>query len=133
MAESTADVVVVAAGRSSRMGGVDKMTALIGGRPLLDWTLAAFADLGRIDRIVVVTAAQHVREVGNQAWLPARATVVAGGERRQESVASGVSEIVRRAPDADRIVLVHDGARPAPSAALVDRVIDGVARHGAAI
>jgi 2-C-methyl-D-erythritol 4-phosphate cytidylyltransferase / 2-C-methyl-D-erythritol 2,4-cyclodiphosphate synthase len=133
MAKTTADVIVVAAGRSSRMGGVDKMTALIDGRVLLDWTLAAFADLPRISRIVVVTTPPQVTDISNEPWLPGRATVVAGGDRRQESVASGVSEIVRQEPAADRIVLVHDGARPAPSAGLVERVIDGVERHGAAI
>jgi 2-C-methyl-D-erythritol 4-phosphate cytidylyltransferase/2-C-methyl-D-erythritol 2,4-cyclodiphosphate synthase len=53
--------------------------------------------------------------------------VVAGGSRRQDSVAAGV-----RAADAE-VVLVHDAARPLASAALADRVADAAARHGAAI
>ena len=133
MANPSADVVVVAAGRSSRMDGIDKIGAKIGGRPLLDWTLATFAGCARIERIVVVTAAERVDEVRAARWLPARATIVAGGTRRQESVAAGVDAIRAGVAADNRIVLVHDGARPAASGALVERVIDAVDAHGAAL
>ena len=46
-------------GASTRMGGIDKLTAPIGGRPLLAWTLAAFAASPRVERIVVVTPADR--------------------------------------------------------------------------
>ena len=52
----SADVVVVAAGGSTRMGGIYKITEPIAGRPLLDWTIDAFTNLGPIDRIVVVVS-----------------------------------------------------------------------------
>ena len=39
-----ADAIVVAAGASTRMGGPDKLAALVGGRPLLAWTLEAQGD-----------------------------------------------------------------------------------------
>jgi len=126
MANPSADAVVVAAGRSSRMDGIDKIGALIGGRPLLDWTLATLADCSRIERIVVVTAPDRVEEIRAVPWLPQRATVVAGGGRRQESVAAGVDAIRAGVATDNRIVLVHDGARPAASGALVERVIDAV-------
>jgi len=133
MANPSADAVVVAAGRSSRMDGIDKIGALIGGRPLLDWTLATLADCSRIERIVVVTAPERVDEIRAVPWLPQRATVVAGGGRRQESVAAGVDAIRAGVATDNRIVLVHDGARPAASGALVERVIDAVDAHGAAL
>ena len=133
MSESRADVVVVAAGRSSRMNGIDKLTAPIGGRPLLAWTLAAFADPERIGRIVVVAAPERVGELRAAPWLPPLATVVAGAERRQESVAAGVEELEAGGAAGDAIVLVHDGARPAASASLISAVIDAAAEHGAAI
>jgi 2-C-methyl-D-erythritol 4-phosphate cytidylyltransferase/2-C-methyl-D-erythritol 2,4-cyclodiphosphate synthase len=133
MTTPDADVVIVAAGRSTRMDGVDKLTAPIGGRPLVGWTLAAFANVPEIRRIVLVVAPERVRELAAQAWLPERTTVVAGGDRRQESVAAGIAEIERDAPAPDRVVLVHDGARPAVTAGLVARMIDAVETHGAAI
>ena len=129
----TADVIVVAAGASTRMGGIDKITEPIAGRPLLAWTLHAFDTLRPIDRIVVVVAPERVAEMSNATWMPSRAVVVAGGERRQESVAAGVAEIERRGAPEDRIVLVHDGARPAILALPIIRVIEATAVHGAAI
>jgi 2-C-methyl-D-erythritol 4-phosphate cytidylyltransferase / 2-C-methyl-D-erythritol 2,4-cyclodiphosphate synthase len=133
VSSSRADVVVVAAGRSSRMNGIDKLTAPIGGRPLLAWTLAAFTDPERIGRIVVVAAPERVIELRSADWLPPIATVVPGAERRQESVAAGVAELEARGTADDAIVLVHDGARPAAGSALISSVIDAAAAHGAAI
>jgi 2-C-methyl-D-erythritol 2,4-cyclodiphosphate synthase/2-C-methyl-D-erythritol 4-phosphate cytidylyltransferase len=65
--------------------------------------------------------------------MPSRAVVVAGGVRRQESVAAGVAEIERSGAPDDRIVLVHDGARPAIRTDAIIRVIEATAAHGAAI
>ena len=115
------------------MGGIDKITEPIAGRPLLAWTLHAFARLRPIDRIVVVVAPARVEELGGAAWLPARAVVVGGGDRRQESVAAGVAEIERGGAPEDRIILVHDGARPAIRTVPIVRVIEATAEFGAAI
>ena len=140
-----ADAIVVAAGRSSRMGGQDKLLAPIGGRPLLAWTLAALAGSPRVERIVVVAAPEQVEAFRTASWLPsAVAAVVAGGTRRQESVAVGFATLTalgtgRNADagadpaDDDRVVLVHDGARPVLTARLIEHVIEATARHGAAI
>ena len=89
---SRVDVVVVAAGASTRMGGLDKLREPVGGRPLLAWTLAALAAAPVVRRIVVVTAPERVAEVAGAAWLPTSVErVVAGGARRQDSVAAGVA------------------------------------------
>jgi 2-C-methyl-D-erythritol 4-phosphate cytidylyltransferase len=82
---SRVDAVVVAAGASSRMAGLDKLRAPVAGRPLLAWTLAAIAAARPVERIVVVAAPTRVAEVAGAAWLPAAVGgVVAGGVRRQE-------------------------------------------------
>jgi len=133
MSTPKADLVVVAAGASSRMGGHDKITASIGGRPLLDWTIGRFAVLRQIEQIVVVAQPDRVDEFRAATWMPSRVVVVPGGHRRQESVAAGVSELQRRGVDRDTVVLVHDGARPAVDPALITAVIDAAATHGAAI
>lgn len=129
----TADVVIVAAGSSTRMGGLDKLTAPLGGRPMLAWTVDAFAASPLIDLIVVVAAAARVGELRAAPWLPDRAIVVAGGARRQESVAAGVAELGLAAATDGRVILVHDGARPAVGPELIRRVIEATAEHGAAI
>lgn len=115
------------------MGGIDKLAAPIGGRPLLAWTLAALDARPAIERIVVVVAPERVAAVSAAGWLPAGATVVAGGGRRQESVAAGVAALEGLGAGDERIVLVHDGARPVVPAGLVDAVVGASGEHGAAI
>lgn len=136
-----ADVIVVAAGHSSRMGGADKLMAPIGGRPLLAWTLSALAEAPGVERIVVVAAADRVAGLRTASWLPpAVRAVVEGGARRHESVAAGFAALTELdavpgsgAGDDDRVVLVHDGARPVLADGLVEAVIRATGRHGAAI
>src|SRR3954451_10634264 len=114
------DAIVVAAGASRRMDGHDKLFHEVAGRPILAWSIDALAASGVVARIVVVTAAERVGAVRDAAWLdPTVSAVVAGGERRHESVAAGLAEL--DGAD-DRVVLVHDAARPLPSPALVAAV-----------
>src|SRR4051794_3599128 len=83
-----ADAIVLAAGVSERMGGPDKLMLEVAGLPLLAWTVRAAAMtrcvrrvivVARPDRVAALTRAPYLREVD--------ALVVAGGRRRQDSVA----------------------------------------------
>ena len=122
------------------MDGIDKLATTVHGRPLLAWSLDAIAGAPAVDRIVVVVAPQRLEEVAAAAWLPAKVVrVVAGGARRQESVAAGLAALDELDSGAgqkgqeDRVVLVHDGARPLVSPTLVGRIVVAAATHGAAI
>jgi 2-C-methyl-D-erythritol 4-phosphate cytidylyltransferase/2-C-methyl-D-erythritol 2,4-cyclodiphosphate synthase len=129
-----ADAVVVAAGRSERMGGADKLAADVGGRPLLAWTLHGLAASPIVDRIVLVVA-RDAASKPRPAWLPEKViAVVGGGARRQDSVRLGIAAIAAiPAGDEDRVVLIHDGARPIVDPALIERVAAAAHTHGAAI
>lgn len=110
------------------MDGIDKLTADLGGRPLLRWSVEAMAAASSVDRIIVVTAPDRVAAVSELPWLRALdVRVVPGGIRRQDSVAAGVREA------RSEVVLVHDGARPLVTPALVDAVAAAAAAGGAAI
>src|SRR5256885_11817917 len=89
----TAFGIVLAAGRSERMGGVDKVFAPLMGRPLLAWTLAAFKTCDDVDEVVLVTSADSV-ERGRalvREWSFRKVTqIVAGGASRQDSARAGV-------------------------------------------
>ena len=127
---------MVAAGASTRMDGVDKLLVTIGDRPLLAHAVGALAASDDVEAIVVVTTAERRDALVSGAWLPAdRVTFVEGGERRQDSVRAGFDALERAIPDPDgeRVVLVHDGARPLASTMLIADVIAAVERHGAAI
>ncbi len=126
--EPFADAVIVAAGSSQRMGGMDKLDELIGGRSVLQRSVEAMAAARSVRGIVVVTAPSRRADLARREWLSNDAwQVVSGGDRRQDSVAAGV-----HATTAD-VVLVHDAARPLVSSALVDAVAMAAREHGAAI
>ena len=96
------DAVVVAAGSSRRMGGGDKLAADLDGRSVLRWSVEAVAAAG-IDRIVIVVSSDRVAEIAAEPWLPESVVaVVAGGPRRQQSVAAGVAALSEPDPFVDR-------------------------------
>jgi len=128
MSEPFADAVVVAAGYSRRMGGIDKLRADLGGRPLLAWSVAAMRAAAAVRDVLVVANPDRVETLAAEPWLRALdVRVIAGGARRQDSVAAGV-----RAAAAE-VVLVHDGARPFVTPGLVDSVATTARDQGAAI
>jgi len=103
-------VVVVAAGSSTRMGGIDKQFAKINGTPVLAHTLLAFERSDVISKIVVVTSKEMVSKVQNLAdeYLISKITdVVVGADTRFGSVLCGLEKIKN-----EKYALIHDGARP---------------------
>lgn len=123
-----ADAIVLAAGTSERMGGVDKLMMSIAGMPLLAWTLRSVAAAASVRRIIVVARPDRLEELAAAPYVRALdAVVVAGGTRRQDSVANGVD--AGNAP----VVLIHDGARPLVTPELVDRVAAKAWTAGAAV
>jgi 2-C-methyl-D-erythritol 4-phosphate cytidylyltransferase len=123
--------VITAAGSSQRMGDVDKLFARLGGKPVLARVLDVFQSCDLIDRIVVVVNIQSLekcrRLVAEQAWSKV-ADVCPGGERRQDSVAVGLS----RLRDC-RWVVIHDGARPLVTEDLIRRGLAEAEETGAAV
>jgi 2-C-methyl-D-erythritol 4-phosphate cytidylyltransferase / 2-C-methyl-D-erythritol 2,4-cyclodiphosphate synthase len=118
------------------MDGLDKLEVDLGGRPLLAWSLAAVAASPEVGRVVVVASASRTRDLEAATWLPDKVVaVVPGGARRQESVHAGYVSLAGGddPPGPERVLLVHDGARPLVSPALVSAVARATAEHGAAI
>ena len=123
-------VILLAAGRSERMGGEDKLWADLHGEPVLAWSLRALARLEGVGGTVVVAPSarfETLRAFVDYADLgPMR--LVEGGPRRQDSVAAGIAV----APEA-RWYLVHDAARPLVSREMAARVLAAARKHGAAV
>jgi 2-C-methyl-D-erythritol 4-phosphate cytidylyltransferase/2-C-methyl-D-erythritol 2,4-cyclodiphosphate synthase len=106
--------VIVAAGRSTRMAGLDKQFALAGGRPLLAYTAAVFEKSPLISEFVIVLSAENLargRELAQaEGWTKLRG-FIEGGARRQDSVWQGLRAF-EEDPAAPGWVMIHDGARP---------------------
>ncbi|MCY3845994.1 MAG: 2-C-methyl-D-erythritol 4-phosphate cytidylyltransferase, partial [Acidobacteria bacterium] len=123
--------IVAAGGRGARVGGdVPKQFRRIGARTVLEHAVLPFARSERVTEVVVVLPPDPPGEAaaGLRAIDPALRIAV-GGARRQDSVAAGLSQVSAGAD----IVLVHDGARPFCSAALIARTVDAAAAWGAAV
>ena len=123
--------LVVAAGRGSRFGGaVPKQYLALGGTTVLRHAVATLREHARISEVLVVIRPEDRvlfdYTVAGLSMLPP----VAGGPTRQDSVRLGLEALAIHRPAR---VLIHDGARPFPDSALVDRVIDGLDRAPAAI
>lgn len=128
----TAVAVIVAAGSGERFGNSAKVLAPLLGRPLLAWTLDAFARSSKTTGIIIVVGPHTkapVRELVASGQWPMVIDVVAGGGSRQESMANGVAAV----PAGTDIVLVHDAARPLVESALIDASIYVAAQYGGAI
>ena len=131
MSNDLLGVVVVAAGRSTRMGGTDKTFTDVLGVPLIGHTLRRIAASDVVDRIVLVVAADSVPDgegVVRSLVIPKIAAVCAGGARRQDSVLAGLKAMGKR-----RWVAVHDGARPCVTGEVLERALAEVRVSGATI
>ncbi len=117
------DVVVVAAGSGTRMGGTDKSLLSVAGRPLLRWSLDVLEAHAAVRHVVLVTAADRVASYASLDWIPSKVRqIVAGGVTRAASVAAGLTAL-KVAPGATaNIIAVHDAARPGLTGELLDRL-----------
>ena len=129
-------VIIAAAGRGRRMGGpVPKQFLKIGGEPVLLKTLKAFEAAEEIDSIFIVTGEDHLdhcRDMAHNNGITKLAGVVKGGKERQDSVYNALGDVAESCPDTE-YVLIHDGARPFVSRAVVQNVLKGAASSGAAV
>jgi 2-C-methyl-D-erythritol 4-phosphate cytidylyltransferase/2-C-methyl-D-erythritol 2,4-cyclodiphosphate synthase len=123
--------IIAAGGRGARFGSErPKQLLLLGGRPILQRTIEAFAQSPTITDIVVALPADVLANPPRYLTSSMKPIeLVEGGARRQDSVASAFNRVERRA----ELVAIHDAARPLVSEAVIQRTVDAAIRHGAAI
>ena len=123
--------VVVAAGRSQRMG-FDKLLTPLAGQPLLLHTLERLLQTGLPQEVILVIRPGSEAEMAAViAPLRDQGTIrlVAGGELRQDSVRAGLRAIAA----SSQYVMVHDAARPFITRELIQVVLDAAKSTGAAV
>lgn len=131
-------VILPAAGIGTRMaagthGAAPKQFLSIGGVPVLARSLRAFLEVPRVDAVCVAVRASERERVEAQIQefaLGPRVHVVEGGDSRQESVGNALAALESADDD---LVLVHDAVRPLIDAATIERTIEAIEKHGAAI
>lgn len=104
-------VIIVAAGSSSRMKGINKLFLDIGGMPLVVKTLMAFEQSPHISKIILVTSEENIlklQRLCDEYKITKTSDITMGGENRFSSVLNGIEML----DCDDKKVLIHDAARP---------------------
>lgn len=124
--------IVLAAGSGKRMGTkVHKQYLLMGGKPVLYYSLRAFEDSRRIDEIILVCGAgeeEYCRqEIVEKYGLSKVCKIISGGAERYNSVWNGLRETK------DGYVYIHDGARPFVDGEMIERAYECVSEYHACV
>lgn len=121
--------VIVAAGSASRMGGIDKVMASLGGEPMIVHTVRAFQNCDAIREIVIVTREDLLVPIMSLCHDFSKVqAVIVGGDSRQASVARGIRALSEKV----KLVAVQDGARPLITCQVIDRTVRAAHTYGAA-
>ena len=129
---SGVSIVIVAAGRGSRMGQGDKLFMEVAGLPLVGHTWRRFDRFAGTAEIVIVTRGESRSLFENLAKRIAAAKpwrIVEGGAERQDSVWNGVNAT----DEASAVVAIQDGARPCTPLGSLGQAIDAAREMGAAV
>ncbi|MGO4907891.1 2-C-methyl-D-erythritol 4-phosphate cytidylyltransferase [Pseudorhodobacter sp. W20_MBD10_FR17] len=123
----TRAVIITAAGRGTRAGGdVPKQWQMLMGKPVLQHTIDAFRAMQMFSQIVVTL---HPDDDAFAATLGDGILRVLGADTRAKSVKNALEAIENQGLTS---VFIHDGARPFPSRAMIDRLCDALSRYKAA-
>lgn len=122
--------IILGAGSGDRMGGIDKILTEIAGLPSVLHSVNAFLEVGRFETTIVLANTENVGQLKYLTSGPEYQSVevVLGGIRRQDSVKIGLDQI-----KSSDFVMIHDGARPCVSSALIRRAITESENTDAAI
>jgi len=124
--------IIAAGGRGVRLGADrPKQFLEIGGRSILELSIAALAASERITEIVIALPQDHLDAQSKKlkGFVRTPLSFVAGGARRQDSVANAFAKASKQAD----VILIHDAARPFVTQQVIGRAIDAASVHGAAI
>ncbi|HOA00440.1 2-C-methyl-D-erythritol 4-phosphate cytidylyltransferase [Ruminococcus sp.] len=124
-------VVIVCAGNSTRMGGVNKILLPLGDRKVIGVTMQAFQACDSVSEIVIVAREDDIPAIqaeAEAAGITKLAACTTGGATRQESVINGIKKISKET----QLVAVHDGARPLVKPEHIEKVIKDASVFGGA-
>ena len=127
----TTSVIIVCAGNSTRMGGVNKILLPLGDRLVIGVTMQAFQKCESVSEIIIVareTDIPAIRAEAEAAGITKLKECTTGGDTRQASVINGVRCISK----GTELIAVHDGARPLVKPEHIERTIKDASVFGGA-
>ncbi len=125
------EVIIVGAGASTRMKGVNKLLLKINGETVIEKSIDAFQKIPSVERIVLVSSESNFSFFNEIADNYSKIfDVVKGGKERQDSVYNGLKALEKTE---DSVVMIHDGARPFISREVIEKVEKECDAYGAAV
>ena len=125
-------VIILSAGSSSRMNGINKQLSAVGDIPVVAMSMQRFERCERVGEIILAAPeaeCARYRSLAEKYGITKLKAVVSGGETRFLSVKSAL----RYVSDGAEYLAIHDGARPLIETREIDRVIADAEKYGAAI
>lgn len=125
-------VIIVAAGSSTRMNGVNKQLEKIGETPVFVMSALKFERSKKVGEIIIAAPADDTarfEKLARNFGVTKLAAVVAGGDSRMRSVRNALAAVSSKAD----FIAIHDGARPLIETEDIDRVISDAEKYNAAI
>ena len=124
--------IVLAAGSGKRMGTkVHKQYLLMGGKPVLYYSLRVFEDSRLIDEIILVCGAGEEdycrQQIVKKYGISKVSKIIPGGAERYNSVWNGLQET------REGYVYIHDGARPFVDEEMIERAYECVSEYHACV
>ncbi|MDE5936828.1 MAG: 2-C-methyl-D-erythritol 4-phosphate cytidylyltransferase [Ruminococcus sp.] len=123
--------VIVCAGNSTRMGGVNKILLPLGDRLVIGITMLAFEKCESISEIIIVAKENDIPAIKSEAEKTGIAklkTCITGGDTRQASVINGIRCISKDT----EFIAVHDGARPLVRSEYIEKAVKDASVFGGA-
>ncbi|MEY3601332.1 MAG: hypothetical protein RL169_576, partial [Armatimonadota bacterium] len=88
--------MILAAGRSERLGTVDKLWVSLNGKPLLQWSIEAFDKASEISGITLVTREESIGKLStlvSTLCVSKPIHIILGGQTRMHSVGNACAVI----------------------------------------
>jgi len=123
--------IILAAGQSRRMDGLDKLFAPLLGFPLLRYSVKTFTESPFVDQVVMVMGMQNHQQgktLADSINVDQKIAVCLGGPRRQDSVMQGLTSLW----NCDWVI-IHDGARPCVTGDMLEAGLEAAQETGAAV
>lgn len=128
--------LILAAGKSKRMKGIDKIFFKIKGRPVIFYTIKAFESHSEIQKIILVTRKNNFKKLNSlvkKYKFKKISEIAEGGKERQDSAFCGLKSAGKAGTKKGDLVLFHNGGNPLVSDKEIGDVLTAAKKYKAAL
>jgi 2-C-methyl-D-erythritol 4-phosphate cytidylyltransferase len=128
--------IILAAGASKRMKGVDKIFYRVKNKPLIFYTISVFEKHPQVEKIILVVKKDNFKKIRlliKKYKFKKIAAITGGGKERQESAFNGLKAAGNFGAKPGDLILFHNGANPLVQKEEIGEVMRAARKHRAAL